>query len=176
MTPGSIRPGRDEAADYYFTYIDQVPEGDICATLDTQGAALTRILGGVSDGRSRHAYAPGKWTIAEVAAHINDCERTFAFRAFWFARGFESPLPSFDQGIATAQADAHARPWPSHIEEFDHLRAATLDLFRRLPSAAWTRRGVASDHPVTVRALAYIVAGHVAHHQRILEERYGVTP
>ena len=94
------------------------------------------------------------------------------FRAFWFARGFDSPLPSFDQNTAMSAADADARSWRSHIDEFRAVRAATLAFFRNLPEEAWTRRGIASDNPFTVRALAYLAAGHVTHHCRILRERY----
>ncbi len=104
--------------------------------------------------------------------HVNDTERLFAFRAFWFARGLESPLPSFDQDAAVPLAGADERSWASHIEEFQTVRAATLTLFRNLPDDAWTRRGVASGNPFTVRALAYICAGHVAHHVGVLKDRY----
>ena len=126
----------------------------------------------ISDERSRHRYAPDKWSIREVLGHINDTERLFAFRAFWFARGLPEPLPSFDQDIAAAHAGADDRSWSAHIDEFRSVRAATLALFQHLPPDAWTRRGVASDMPFTVRALAFIAAGHVAHHARLLRERY----
>lgn len=168
----STRPDRTEAAEYYFTYIDQVPEGDICDVLETQAPETLRLLGGISEERSRHRYAPDKWTIREVVGHINDTERLFLFRALWFARGFADPLPSFDQNVAIEHAGADARPWTSHLEEFQAIRAATLSFFRHLPPEAWTRRGTASGNPFSVRALAYITAGHVAHHVRILRERY----
>jgi hypothetical protein len=103
---------------------------------------------------------------------VNDTERLFVFRAMWFARGFDSPLPSFDQEVAVSTAGADERPLRSHVEEFRAIRAATLAFFRNLPAAAWSRRGVASDNPFTVRALAYIAAGHVAHHNRVLREHY----
>ena len=96
----------------------------------------------------------------------------FAFRALWFARALPEPLPSFDQDIAIARAAADERSWSSHIEEFRGVRAATLALFQHLPTEAWARRGVASGNPFTVRALAFITAGHVAHHLRLLRERY----
>lgn len=93
-------------------------------------------------------------------------------RALWFARGFESSLPSYEQDIAAAAARADLVPWASHVEEFRHVRLATLSFFRNLPAEAWMRSGVASDNRFTVRALAYIVAGHVPHHVTILKERY----
>ncbi len=166
------RPDRTEAADYYFTYIDQVPDGDICEILRAQSAGVLNLFELISEDQSLHRYAPGKWSIREVLSHLNDGERLFVFRAFWFARGFDTPLPSFDQDIAVAAAGADDRSWRSHVEEFRAVREATLTFFQTLPPDAWTRRGIASDNPFTVRALAYITAGHVAHHVRILREQY----
>jgi hypothetical protein len=126
----------------------------------------------MSEERSLHRYAPDKWSIRQVLSHINDTERAFTFRALWFARGFDEPLASFDQNVAIAAAGADERSWTSHVDEWRTIRAATLTLFRHLPADAWLRRGVASGNPFTVRALAYITAGHVTHHLRILKERY----
>ena len=167
-------PQRNEAADYYFTYIDQVGPGDIREQLETQGRSAGAVWDGIGEQRSLYRYASDKWSIKEVLAHLNDTERLFLFRAFWFARGFETPLPSFDQNIAMSFAQAEARSWQSHVDEFRAVRAATVAFFRSLPAEAWDRRGVASDNPFSVRALAYIGAGHVAHHVRILREWYGV--
>jgi hypothetical protein len=168
----TIAPDRTEAAEYYFTYINQVPPGDICRILEAQFADTLPLLQGISEDRSRHRYAPDKWSIREVLGHLNDTERLFVFRAFWFARGFDSPLPSFDQNVAVSAAGADARSWSSLVDEFRAVRAATLAFFRDLPAEAWTRRGVASGNPFTVRALAYLVAGHVTHHMKIVRERY----
>jgi hypothetical protein len=165
-------PDSSEAAEYYFTYINQVPPGDIISILQEQGTRTLALLRGSSADRSLSRVGPDQWSIREVASHINDTERVFVFRAFWFARGYETPLPGFDQNVAIAAAGADARSWSSHIEEFAEVRAASLRLFQTLPAEAWTRRGIASDNPVTVRALAYITAGHVEHHLRILRERY----
>jgi len=171
MTPTTV-PERDEAAEYYFSYIDQVAPGDICAVLDAQLMETSALLEGISDEQSLIRYAPDKWSIREVVAHLNDTERLFLFRAFWFARGFDSPLPSFDQHVAMSTAGADERSWRSHVDEFRAVRAATLAFFQHLPAEAWTRRGIASDNPFSVRALAYLSAGHVNHHARILRERY----
>jgi DinB superfamily len=165
-------PDRTEAAEYYFTYIDKVGPGDICRILEEQLAETLPQLEAISEDRSLHRYAPDKWSIREVLSHLNDGERLFVFRAFWFARGFDAPLPSFDQNVAVSVAGADSRSWRSHVEEFRVIRASTLAFFRNLPSDAWARRGVASGNPVTVRALAYITAGHVTHHMGILKERY----
>jgi hypothetical protein len=167
------RPDRTEAAEYYFTYIDHVAgDADIRDILDAQLPETLTLLRDISEERSLHRYAPDKWSIREVVSHLNDTERLFVFRAFWFARGFDTPLPSFDQDTAVSAAAADARPLASHIDEFRTVRAATLSFFQHLPEEAWTRRGVASGNPFTVHALAYITAGHVMHHTKILRERY----
>jgi len=166
------RPDRSESAAYYFTYIDQVPDGDICATLRAQLVEIPTFLESISEERSLHRYATDKWTIREVVSHLNDTERVFAYRALWFARGYESPLPSFDQDIAIRTSGANERSFRSHIDEFRAVRTATIALFEQVPQDAWMRRGIASDNPFSVRALAWISAGHVAHHLRILRERY----
>jgi uncharacterized damage-inducible protein DinB len=163
---------RTETADYYFRYIDQVGEGDICRILEAQFPETLTFLRSISDAKSLYRYAPGKWSIRETVSHLNDTERLIVSRAFWFARGFEDPLPSFDQNQAIATAGADARSWTSHLEEFRAVRAATLTFFQNLPADAWSRRGIASGNPFTVRALAYIAAGHVTHHVKILRERY----
>src|SRR5580765_1026405 len=166
------RPERSEAAEYYFNYIDQVPAGDIREVLAAQSSDLQPLFESISEERSLHRYAPGKWSMRELLGHVNDTERVFTFRAFWFARGFAEPLPAFDQEIAVPAAVSDSISWAEHIAEFRAIRSATLCLFRNLPEAAWLRSGIASDNPVTVRALAYITAGHAAHHLAILRERY----
>ena len=169
------RPERSEAAEYYFTYIDQVGEGHIVDILMRQGNELRPLLNGISEEQSLHRYEPGKWTIREVLSHLNDAERLFVSRAFWFARSFDTPLPSFDQNVAIAAAGANERSWRSHVEEFQTVRSSTISLFDNLPEDAWERRGTASGNPFTVRALAYICAGHVTHHVKILLGKYLVS-
>lgn len=168
----NIRPDHTEVAEYYFTYINQVPDGDIRRTLHAQLEETVDFLGGISGDRSLHRYAPDKWSIREVLGHVNDCERLFVFRAFWFSRGLDSPLPSFDQNAAVSTAGSNLRSWRSLIEEFRVVRVASLSLFDELSGEAWARRGIASDNPFSVRSLAWITAGHVAHHSAILRTRY----
>lgn len=166
------RPEPSEAAQYYFTYINLVtgdrPLGNIRNQLDKYLPFLKRI----SEEQSQYRYAAGKWSIRQVLNHVTDTERAFAFRALWFARGFDSPLPSYDQEIAAANAKADAISWAAHVEEFTQVRRATISLFQNLPSEAWMRTGIASENPFTVRALAFIIPGHVEHHFRILREKY----
>lgn len=167
-------PEPSEAAPYYFTYIDRVDrrQDDIVGLLERQLEETLALLSGISEERSLHRYAPEKWSLRELLNHVSDTERVFLFRALWFGRGFDSPLPSFDEKIGAAGARADEIPWARHIEEFRAVRLATLAFFRNLPAEAWTRSGTASGFSFTVNALAYITAGHVAHHIAILRERY----
>jgi uncharacterized damage-inducible protein DinB len=165
-------PERSEAAPYYFTYIDRITNPDIVRELEEQLEDAPKFLRRISEEKSLHRYAPDKWSVRQVLNHINDAERAFAFRALWFARNFDTPLPSFDQNIAVAASNAEAYSWASHIEDFQAVRTATLSFFRNLPAEAWMRRGTASGNPFTVRALAYVIAGHMVHHRTILETRY----
>lgn len=166
------RPAREETVEYYHHYIDLVPDGDIRRVLEVQLPATRAFLDTIPDARASHRYADGKWTMSEVLCHLNDCERLYTFRAFWFARGLETSLPSFEPELVVRNAKAGDRAWESHVREFESIRKCTIEFFRGLPADAWLRRGVASDLVFSVRALAYIAAGHVIHHTRILRERY----
>ncbi len=166
------RPQNDEAAPYYFNYINQVSGEDALTVIESQLPESLAFFAGISEEKSLHRYAPGKWSIRQVLNHITDTERSFAFRALWFARGFDTSLPSYDQDIAASGAEADSIPWAAHVEEFRHVRMATISLFRNMPAQAWMRSGIASDNRFTVRALAYLVPGHVTHHTKIVRERY----
>jgi len=166
------RPQTAEAAPYYFTYINQVTGDDPVGALASQLEESQAMFSAISEEKSLHRYAPDKWSIRQVLNHVTDTERAFAFRALWFARGFESPLPSYDQNVASSGAEADLVSWAAHVEEFRRVRLSTISLFRNMPSPAWTRSGIASDNRFTVRALAYIIPGHFAHHVSVLRERY----
>ena len=165
-------PERNEATPYFFTYIDRVPSNDIVGLLATQIDQSLITLRDISEKDSLYRYAPNKWSVRQVLNHVTDTERTFVFRSFWFARGFDSPLPSFDQVVAASNAGADDRPWNNHVEEFRLTRLATHMFFTNLPSTGWDRSGTASDMPFTVRAMAFFIAGHFDHHMAILRERY----
>ncbi len=169
---GIGRPSADEFEPYYSQYIDLILDDDLIAILDQQHKDFLSLLGGISEQHSLHRYAPGKWSIREVVNHVSDTERTFAFRAFWFARGFTDALPSFEQEIAASHAEADSVSWAAHIEEFDRVRLSTISLFTNMPTAAWARKGIASGKSISVRALGYLVAGHLAHHVTVLREKY----
>ncbi len=166
------RPNSDEAAPYYWTYINCTEGDDPVRILESQLDEATGFLQRISEEKSLYRYAPEKWSIRQLLNHVNDTERVFTYRALWFARGYEAPLPSFDQEVAVKTSDADAVPWATHVEEFRRIRLATISLFRNLPAEAWDRSGVASEKRFTVRAMAFITAGHVGHHLKVLREKY----
>ncbi|MGZ4872222.1 MAG: DinB family protein [Candidatus Angelobacter sp.] len=172
ITPMIGRPEPNEAAPYYFGYINRVSGDDILHALRTQLDETVPFLRAISEEKSLYRYAPGKWSIRQMWGHVNDTERVFLFRALWFARRLDTALPSFDQDIAVVAAKSDEISWARHVEEFREIRLATISFFRNLPEEAWTRKGVASGNPFTVRSCAYVVAGHVAHHTAVLREKY----
>ncbi len=170
--PSSKVAPLDEIAEFYHGYLTRVPPGDIVQFLHDQTDRVRATLDDIPDSFASHRYAEEKWSIRQLVGHISDTERVFAFRAFWFARGLVEPLPGYDQDVAVAHADDDRRDFGGLIREFTEVRASTLDLFDSLTEAAWSRGGIASGQPVTVRALAWVIAGHVEHHLAILNERY----
>ncbi len=172
MTGGPGRPERSEANEHMLGYIGQVGEGDIRVILGDQAVEVAELCAGVSEDVSLRRYEPGKWSMREALGHVSDTERVFTYRAMWFARGIEGALPGFDQNQAAVGAPGDALSWASHAAEFAAVRAASVALFQNLPDEAWLRAGEASGHRFTVRAMAYVVAGHVAHHLRLFRERY----
>jgi DinB superfamily len=165
------RPENSEAAPYYFTYIDKVAGNNPLPVMKEQLPEALKFFAGITEKSSFHRYAPDKWSIRELLSHVTDTERAFAFRALWFARGFESPLPGYDQNIGAKGAEADRISWLDHVEEFRLIRLSTICLFKNLPPAARSRQGVADGKSFTVRALAFIIPGHVAHHLAILRDR-----
>ena len=166
------RPESNEYASYYEKYISLVPDEDLVKTLERQGAETLALLRGLDEEKGAHRYEPGKWSVKQLVGHISDGERIFSYRALAFARGDSQPLPGMEQDEWMAGVDFDARTLASLVDEFEAVRSATLHLLRHLSDEAWARRGTASDNEVTVRALAYIIAGHEAHHVRVLKERY----
>lgn len=130
------RPGTDEAATYYFTYIDAVSGDDALAAIERQSSEAAKFFATISEEKSLSRYAPEKWSIRQALNHVTDTERAFAFRALWFARGFAESLPGFDQDVAAAGINSDAIPWAAHIEEFRNVRGATIALFRNMPAEA----------------------------------------
>jgi hypothetical protein len=172
----SGRPGTTEYAPYYDKYVELVPDGDIAETLARQIDESLTTYRAVTEEQSRFRYAPDKWTLKQVLGHICDTERVFAFRALAFARGEAQPIPGFEQDAYVAHADSDARTWASLIEELKAVRGATVTLFRSLSEQALERQGVASNNPVSVRALGFMIAGHERHHLSILKSKYLASP
>ncbi len=166
------RPRADEHSPYYAKYIASVPEGDLVELLREQIGETVELLQNVSADRANYAYAPDKWTIKEVVGHLADVERVMAYRALSFARADKADLPGFDENAWVPTANFAARTLPDLLEEFQAVRAATIEFVRHLGPEELTRRGSANQNDVSVRALLYIVAGHERHHAELLRERY----
>jgi len=168
------RPKQDEYAPFYASYVSLVPETDALAVLAAQPAELQALAAKVPAEREQHRYAPGKWSLREVFGHLTDGERVFGYRAFCISRGDQASLPGFDEQSYIAGADYDQVRLGDLAADFAALRQSNLVVLRRLQAADWARGGTANGTPVTVRALAFIMAGHVRHHLGVLRARYGV--
>jgi len=165
-------PDPSEYAPYYGRYITLVGGHDVVAVLEDQPRDTLALLSTLSDEQGDYRYAPDKWSIKEMLGHVIDAERVFSYRALRFARDDRTPLASFEQDGYVRSGGFGDRRLADLIEEFVCVRRATVWLFRTLSPEAWMRRGIASDNPVSVRAVAYIIAGHELHHRRVLQEKY----
>jgi DinB family protein len=169
----TMRPGAGEYSAAFAGYVGRISEDeDIVAVLVAQLDQVLGRLGRIPEMRGAYRYAPDKWSIKEIVGHLCDTERVFAYRALRIGRGDSTPLPSFDDQAYVAESGAGDRTLADLVAEWGDTRRATISLFRNLPAEAWNRRGTASDQPISVRALAYVVAGHLRHHLQTLEERY----
>jgi len=166
------RPEPGEYNPYYDRYISLVAGTDIVGTLEAQRRQTLLLLSGRDEADGNFRYAPGKWTAKEMLGHLCDTERIFAYRALRISRGDQTPMEGFEQDDYVKNGPFTRMPLEEIVEDYIAVRRATLTLFRNLEEAAWTRRGVANKNEVTVRALAYTIAGHELHHRRILEEKY----
>jgi hypothetical protein len=173
MKPAAIeKPAAEEYNEYYGKYISQVTEPDLLGVLASQPAEIAAIFGALDDSLGTSAYAEGKWTLKEVLSHLIDGERHFAYRVHRISRGDTTPIEGFEQDGYIENSYANERTFADLIAEFTELRRANLRPFQRLSESDWTRMGTASGFPVSVRALAFIMAGHVRHHLGIVHERY----
>lgn len=166
------RPQPGEYAPYYDRYISLIQDNDILTTLDQQRRQMVQLLSGLSEADGDFRYAPEKWSAKEVLGHVCDTERIFAYRALRISRGDATPIEGFEQDDYVKNGPFARRPIADAIEDYIAVRRATLSLVRSLEEAAWSRRGVANKNEVTVRAIAYLIAGHELHHRRILEQKY----
>jgi hypothetical protein len=168
----TARPEPGEYAPYYHRYISLVPGPDILGAFDEQRRQTLLLLSGRTDEDGNFRYAPDKWSLKEVLGHLNDTERIFAYRALRIARNDPTPIEGFEQDDYVRNGPFARRPLEDLIEDYIAVRRSTVSLFRNLDEAAWTRRGTANKNEITVRALAYIIAGHELHHRRMMEEKY----
>jgi hypothetical protein len=170
------RPQPDEYGTYFGRYVQRVPEGsDIFALLSSQPDELRALLQGVSEAQANARPAPGEWSIKEIIGHLCDAERIMAYRALRFARGDTKALPGFEQDDYVKGTDFNVRSLPDLIEEFSCQRRANVLCFQPLTEAEIMRLGTASDTPLSVRGLLYILAGHVMHHVESLKTDYKVA-
>lgn len=166
------RPESSEYDPYYEHYVSLVPETEITAVLAAQPQELSRLFDGLADEKGTHSYAEGKWTIKELLGHLIDGERMFAYRIFRISRGDQTPIEGFEQDGYIENAHSNSRTFADLLEEFALLREANMHVFRNLTEDAWTRVGTANEKQISVRALAWIMAGHIRHHIDILKGRY----
>lgn len=167
------RPDITEYAEYYKNYIARVPDGSLTDFLAQQAKRYRQLLAEVSSHDASAPTAPGKWSIKQVLGHICDAERVMAYRALRLARGDQKELQGFEQDDYVREAASNSRSLEDLLEEFESVRKATISLFNSLPPGTDTRAGVANGNRVTVRALAYIVAGHAQHHYDLLKAGSG---
>lgn len=166
------RPEKDEYNEYYDRYVSLVNEPDIVAALENQLGEMREIFNEISEEKSAFAYSEGKWTIKELIGHLIDGERIFGYRALRISRGDETPIEGFEQDGYVENAAFNDYKFADLIEEFELVRRSNMLFFKHLKETDWTRTGTASDNPVSVRALAYIMVGHVRHHANILRDKY----
>ena len=171
----AIAPEASEYNPYYGRYIALVKTDNIVATLETQVQDTLATLRRIDESKANHRYAPDKWTVKALLGHISDTERIFAYRALRISRADKTPIEGFEQDDYVRFGPFETCRWRDLVDEFGAIRRTTVSLFRNLNEEAWTRRGTASGHEVTVRALAFMIAGHELHHRNILREKYGIA-
>lgn len=169
------RPEPDEYEPYFGQYIRRVPDGSIIDLLQAQRSATQTMLSPLTADQVAFRPKPDDWNMVQVVGHLADAERLFASRALWFARNETAPLPSFDPDVFMSAVDFEQLGWATVLADLDVVRAGTLALLRTFSEAAWLRRGVASNNLMSVRAMAYIIAGHELHHLADFRQRYGLA-
>jgi len=172
--PAIARPAPEEFFAYYGKYVDRVPGEDALPALRDQIVETARLLKPLDEAKALHRYAPGKWSVKEVVGHLADSERVFAYRALRMGRRDATPLSGFDENAYVPAGGFDARPLAEILREYETVRAGTLALFAGMDPEALLFRGTANGKEITVRALAWIMAGHELHHRGLLVERYGV--
>ena len=157
---------------YFQVYIDQVVEKDLPSAFRNQSQVIYNFLPSISEEKSLHAYAPGKWTLRELLQHMIDTERILTYRALCFARKEAAPLPGFEENDYAAASNGNQRTWESLTAEFVAVRKSSLFLFDSFTPEMLGRTGTANNNTFSVEGLGFIIVGHFNHHKRIIEERY----
>src|SRR5688500_2416653 len=169
-----MRPEPTDYAQFYANYVSLVPEDDVLSAIETTSSETQKLMASIDETHGGYRYAEGKWSVKEVFGHLTDAERVFGYRALCIARGDQSSLPGYDEQEYMRHANFDDWKIGDLSELYALNRRANIVFFRNLPEEAWNRRGIANNSPVTVRALAYIIAGHERHHLKVLRERYRV--
>jgi hypothetical protein len=165
-------PAIEQVPEYFRQYLNQIEEADLLLALRAESIRLRDLLREFNEERAGFRYADGKWSVREILGHILDSERVFCYRALCIARGERVSLPGFDENAYVAQSRSDGRSLASLVEELENVRAATANLFVSLDGDVLDRTGTANGQPTTPRILGFIIAGHAAHHRRVLKERY----
>ena len=166
------KPDETEYLPYYGRYISLVPDGQILSLLSSQLDDTLALLRHIPESQAGFRYAPDKWSIKELVGHVIDTERIFAYRALRFGRGDSTELSGFEQDDYVRGGSFSERSLSDLAEEYEHVRRSTISLLANLDDEAWSRRGSANNNEVSVRALAFIIAGHERHHVEILRTKY----
>jgi hypothetical protein len=174
MSASAVRPVQNEYDSYYHRYISLVPEEDVLIALDQQLSETLILLRSLTEQHGTFRYESNKWSVKEVLGHLIDTERIMSYRALRIARNDRTPIPGFEQDDYVRNGDFDKRSVSNLGREFEQVRRATISLFRNLEPEAWERKGIANNVEISVRALAYIIAGHELHHKAILKDRYGL--
>lgn len=166
------RPAQNEYASFYQKYIDLVPKGNILKTMEKQNEQFCEFLAKVSEKKADYRYEKDKWSIREVIGHMIDTEHIFLYRALRFSRNDKHELAGFEQDDYIANSNYPKQSLTDLVEQFYLLRKTTVSFYKSLSKSMWTSKGKASGQDVTVRALAFIIVGHVIHHMQIIHKRY----
>ena len=171
MKPTNLNP--EEFAGHFATYINQVSsEYSLVEELEISLHRLIKFVQNIPLDKFDFRYAEGKWTIKDILQHLIDAERIFAYRALRFARNDQTPLASFEENDYVDEAHATKRSVQDLLTELAVVRQSTLSLFKSFSEEELLRKGIASNNPMSVRALGFVIIGHQNHHQRVFEERY----
>lgn len=166
------RPDLSRVPEFFHGYISKVKEDDLMTGLKNSTNGLFDLLRSIPPEKHDHRYAEGKWTIKEVLQHMIDGERVFTYRALRFARKDDTPLPGFDENLFAQTAMTDKRSWNDLLEEFTAVRKASEMMFASFDNEQLESSGTASERPIYVLGIGFIVAGHVNHHCQIIKERY----